>query len=174
MRILENPNPTPNTVHICEKCQCKFEYTEKDVIKHTDSDANGRIGGTHYYSYQESVNCPNCGEPYIIKRESGYSSSCISHQIDDDEIANKFKDKLISMYDENLANKWTIYIFPSVNPDGEYHGWTHNGPGRTTVYSNAPTHQGIDMNRTWSTDWVKYASDRNQSTRSCRYSSRTP
>ena len=77
------------------------------------------------------------------------------------KIANKFKDKLISMYDENLANKWTIYIFPSVNPDGEYHGWTHNGPGRTTVYSNAPTHQGIDMNRTWSTDWVKYTSNRN-------------
>lgn len=77
------------------------------------------------------------------------------------KIANNFRDRLISMNDIDLANKWTIYIFPSVNPDGEYYGWTHNGPGRTTLYSAAPEHQGIDMNRTWSTDWVKYKTVRN-------------
>lgn len=77
------------------------------------------------------------------------------------KIANSFKDRLISMNDIDLANKWTIYIFPSLNPDGEYYGWTHNGPGRTSLYSNAPEHKGIDMNRTWSTDWVKYTTDRN-------------
>ena len=77
------------------------------------------------------------------------------------KIANAFKDRLNSMDDADLANKWTIYIFPSVNPDGEYHGWTHDGPGRTTLYSDAPSHQGIDMNRTWSTDWVQYTTTRN-------------
>ena len=77
------------------------------------------------------------------------------------KIANAFKDRLNSINDTSLANKWTIYIFPSVNPDGEYYGWSHNGPGRTTLYSDAPGHKGIDMNRTWSTDWVKYTSDRN-------------
>ena len=77
------------------------------------------------------------------------------------KIAEQFKDKLISMNDIDLANKWTIYIFPSLNPDGEYYGWTHNGPGRTTLYSDTPEHKGIDMNRTWSTDWVKYTTDRN-------------
>ena len=77
------------------------------------------------------------------------------------KIAEQFKNKLISMNDIDLANKWTIYIFPSLNPDGEYYGWTHNGPGRTSLYSNAPEHKGIDMNRTWSTDWVKYTTDRN-------------
>ena len=77
------------------------------------------------------------------------------------KIANAFRDRLISINDIDLANKWTIYILPSVNPDGEYYGWSHNGPGRTTLYSDAPNHKGIDMNRTWSTDWVKYTSDRN-------------
>jgi DNA-directed RNA polymerase subunit RPC12/RpoP len=99
MRIIENPNPLPTTEHVCAKCQCKFEYTEQDVIKHHDSDANGRIGGTHYYCYQESVNCPNCGETYIIKSKSGYTSSCITHQMDDEEIASKFK-QLLGTEDE--------------------------------------------------------------------------
>ena len=94
MKILENPNPVPSMVHVCEKCQCKFEYTDNDVKKQTNSDANGRIGGTHYYSHQESVDCPNCGETYIIKSESGYASSCISHHINEEEIANQFKELL--------------------------------------------------------------------------------
>ena len=77
------------------------------------------------------------------------------------KIANAFKDKLMALKDPNIEKNWTIYIFPSVNPDGEYNGWSHNGPGRTTLYSDAPEHKGIDMNRTWSTDWVKYTTDRN-------------
>lgn len=77
------------------------------------------------------------------------------------KIAEALKDRLISMQDYSLADKWTIYIFPSLNPDGEYHGWSHNGPGRTTLYSAAPKNKGIDMNRTWSADWTKYTSTRN-------------
>ena len=42
------------------------------------------------------------------------------------KIAEKFKEEIASNNDANLASKWTIYIFPSVNPDGEYYGWTHN------------------------------------------------
>jgi hypothetical protein len=81
MKILENPNPVPSIIHTCEKCGCKFEYTERDIIKYSNSDANGRIGGTYYYCYQESVDCPNCGEPYIIKKESGYTNSCIEYPV---------------------------------------------------------------------------------------------
>lgn len=77
------------------------------------------------------------------------------------KIAESFKERLLNMQDENLANKWTIYILPSLNPDGEYHGWSHNGPGRTTLYSAAPNNQGIDMNRTWSAGWTKYKTQRN-------------
>ena len=77
------------------------------------------------------------------------------------KIAEKFKDKLIQMQDDNLANKWTIYIFPSLNPDGEYHGYSHNGPGRCSLYSSISSHKGMDLNRCWSTSWVKNTNNRN-------------
>ena len=65
------------------------------------------------------------------------------------EIADRFNDKLVSSKDYDLAQKWTIYIFPGVNQDGLTNGYTNNGPGRTTLYSQAPNHQGIDLNRCW-------------------------
>ena len=77
------------------------------------------------------------------------------------KIAEAFKEKLLLMQDRDIANKWTIYIFPSVNPDGEYYGYTHNGPGRTTLYSAAPENKGIDINRGWSTGFKQYTGDRN-------------
>lgn len=94
MKILENPNPAKSMVHVCEKCQCKFEFTSQDVKVKASSDANGRIGGTHYYSRQVSVNCPNCGESYILENKSGYSSSCINHMNSDDEVESRFKELL--------------------------------------------------------------------------------
>lgn len=76
-------------------------------------------------------------------------------------IANEFKDYLYNNMSENLVNEWTIYIFPSLNPDGEYDGWTNNGPGRTTLYSYAPNNKGIDMNRGWSVGFQRQTGDRN-------------
>ena len=69
-------------------------------------------------------------------------------------IAEDFKNKMLEMQDEELANKWTIYLFPSVNPDGENYGWTNNGPGRTSLYSAAPNNKGIDINRCWSAGYT--------------------
>ena len=77
------------------------------------------------------------------------------------KIAEEFKNNLLARQDEELADKWTIYIFPSVNPDGEYHGYTNNGPGRTTLYSEAPERKGIDINRGWSTGFTKNKTKRN-------------
>lgn len=71
-------------------------------------------------------------------------------------IAEEFKNKLIQMQDMNIENKWTIYILPSVNPDGEYHGWSNNGPGRLTLHSNAPGNGGIDLNRCWHINGTSY------------------
>lgn len=76
-------------------------------------------------------------------------------------MANQFKDYLYNNLSEDLINEWTIYIFPNLNPDGQYDGWTNNGPGRTTVYSNAPNHQGIDMNRACSIGFQRMTSARN-------------
>ncbi len=69
------------------------------------------------------------------------------------KIADAFYEKLKVNNDMSLANKWTIYIFPEVNPDGRNYGTTNNGPGRTTLYSADSKHKGIDLNRCWSTSF---------------------
>ena len=78
-------------------------------------------------------------------------------------IALAFKDRLLQMQDQNLANKWTIYILPEVNPDGRKYGWTQNGPGRTSLYSKAPGNKGVDINRCWQTGntYTRYTDNRN-------------
>ena len=72
-----------------------------------------------------------------------------------DELFNYLK----KYYPDDLVEKYTIYIFPSVNPDGAYNGWDNDGPGRTTLYSWAKNNKGIDMNRCFS---VGYKSMKNQ------------
>lgn len=64
-------------------------------------------------------------------------------------IANRFKDHL-KKNDYSQLKNWTIYIFPALNPDGLEEGYTHDGPGRTTMTSDFG--KGIDMNRSWKTD----------------------
>ena len=77
------------------------------------------------------------------------------------KIAEQLKNKLIQLQDRELDKKWTIYIFPMVNPDGQKYGTTHNGPGRTTLYSAAPGHKGVDMNRCWSSNFEEKTNNRN-------------
>ena len=77
------------------------------------------------------------------------------------EIANNFYNQLISENNNDLGNKWTIYIFPGVNLDGLNYGYTNNGPGRTTLYSAAPNHKGVDMNRCWSVGFKSMRTNRN-------------
>ncbi len=78
-------------------------------------------------------------------------------------IAEQFKTYMENITDRDLINNWTIYIFPSANPDGQTYGWTNNGPGRTTLYSSASGNQGIDMNRNWQTgsSYTRYTDARN-------------
>ena len=79
-------------------------------------------------------------------------------------IAERLKDYLIRLGRSDIFKNWTIYLFPQVNPDGANHGWTNNGPGRTTLYSNSRGNRGIDLNRNFridGTDHVRYTSDRN-------------
>ncbi len=79
-------------------------------------------------------------------------------------IAEEFKKYLTNLRDASIFNNWTIYIFPDVNPDGQTYGWTHNGPGRTSLVSSAPTRAGIDLNRNWQPTgetYVRYSGERN-------------
>lgn len=77
------------------------------------------------------------------------------------DIANNFYNTLVSKQDQELAKDWTIYICKEVNPDGRRLGTTHNGPGRTTLYSKAK--KGIDLNRCWQTgsEYKIYTNNRN-------------
>lgn len=79
------------------------------------------------------------------------------------DIANQFYNKLRNEKDYDLAEKWTIYLFPGVNQDGLKQGDTNNGPGRTTLYSQAPGNKGIDLNRCWQVGdyYQRYDDDRN-------------
>ena len=76
-------------------------------------------------------------------------------------IAENFINELRARNDSDLARKWTIYIFPEINPDGRNYGWSHDGPGRTSLYSAASENKGIDINRCWSTNFVPMYNDRN-------------
>ena len=76
-------------------------------------------------------------------------------------IAENFINELRARNDSDLAKKWTIYIFPEINPDGRNYGWSHDGPGRTSLYSAASGNKGIDINRCWSTSFVPMYNDRN-------------
>ena len=61
---------------------------------------------------------------------------------------------------------WTVYVLPSMNPDGLISGYTKDGPGRlTTSYLTSSGTlsyaKGIDMNRSFPTGWTSYTSARN-------------
>ncbi len=76
-------------------------------------------------------------------------------------MANEFFKYLKTDMPEDLVDKWTVYIIPVSNPDGQYNGWTNNGPGRTSVYSLASGHKGIDMNRCFPVGFKADNSSRN-------------
>ncbi len=61
---------------------------------------------------------------------------------------------------------WTVYVLPSMNPDGLIDGYSNNGPGRlTTTYidssGNLSSAHGVDMNRSFPTGWKRNTSNRN-------------
>ena len=76
-------------------------------------------------------------------------------------IANEFFEKIKKEMPNDLAEKWTIFVLPCLNPDGEYNGWTNNGPGRTTLYSWASNNKGIDMNRCFPVGYKSSKNSRN-------------
>ncbi|MBK1810543.1 SH3 domain-containing protein [Clostridium sp. YIM B02505] len=70
-------------------------------------------------------------------------------------IAIELLKTLASIDKVNGLNGWTVYVAPSMNPDGLMEGWTNNGPGRCTITTS------IDLNRSFPTGFSVDTSSRN-------------
>lgn len=77
---------------------------------------------------------------------------------------------MMETLENNLAlvnhTGWSIYVLPCLNPDGLIDGIGCYGPGRcTTTYltgdGELSTARGIDMNRSFPTNWIPFSSYRN-------------
>ena len=140
-------------------------YVFKDVDKNIKTGLYGMSGlmykgtGGHYLEYYQIGN----GDKHLFLNFSihGFEDSYSNDGSELTYIANEFWEYLKNNLTDSLANQWTIYILPVSNPDGQYDGWSHNGPGRTTVYSWAPGNQGIDMNRCFPVGYTRTYSQRN-------------
>ena len=149
-----------------DKDKQKFKFTDlKDFIKLSN--------GTYGYSGIKIEGDPNGSNLKYYKFGSGTNvlfATFAVHGFEDKwnndgtelvKIAAGFWNNLKTGNYYDIAYKWTIYLFPEVNPDGRRFGWTNDGPGRTTLYSLDPNHTGIDMNRCWSSDFHAFHNSRN-------------
>ena len=72
IKIIENPNPVKEEIQVCDKCKCKFSYTQGDIK--IDSWDNGILGPGYYGYKKEYIYCPNCGESITISSEDSNSN----------------------------------------------------------------------------------------------------
>lgn len=61
IKILKNPNPAQEFVLTCNKCQCKFSFTNGDTYK-----MQSLFGTT---GFEPTVTkCPNCGHELLVRQ----------------------------------------------------------------------------------------------------------
>ncbi len=78
------------------------------------------------------------------------------------DTAEQLRQTLLVQYNKLIVpGNWSVYILPTLNPDGLYDGWTCNGPGRCTTTSLAPGGKGIDLNRCFPYRFSANSSSRN-------------
>lgn len=80
--------------------------------------------------------------------------------------ANELMKQLDQNRDRITDYGWSVYVLPSMNPDGLIDGYTCNGPGRcTTSYLNSAGElvysTGVDLNRSFPHNWTQYSDSRN-------------
>lgn len=80
--------------------------------------------------------------------------------------ANQLKATLEANISTIEKKGWTVYVLPTMNPDGLNDGYSHNGPGRcTTTYltssGSLSSAHGIDMNRSFPSNFISYSDSRN-------------
>ncbi len=83
------------------------------------------------------------------------------------DTANQLMNTLRTNYNTLIASgDWSVYVLPTLNPDGLYDGWTCNGPGRCTTHyltisGGDVTGKGIDMNRCFPYKFTPRSDSRN-------------
>ena len=115
-------------------------------------------GGTYLKYYQIGTGSKHLFLNFSIH---GFEDSYSKDGSELTYLANELFTYLKKNMTDELIQKCTIYILPLSNPDGQYNGWTNNGPGRTTLYSWAGGHKGIDMNRCFPIGYTSTQSERN-------------
>ena len=84
----------------------------------------------------------------------GYEDAWAADGLELCKLANRLIETLAAET-ADWKSTWSVYIFPVANPDGITEGYTHNGPGRTTVS------KGIDINRCFPSNFVATYTARN-------------
>ena len=131
---------------------------EKGIYGKSGAVVQGKSGGSNleYFRYGSGENVM-----FLTFCVHGYEDSWDRDGGVLVETANNLYQKLIEENDKSIAKKWTVYIFPEVNPDGRRLGDSNYGPGRRTLYSKIG--KGIDINRSWQTGsyYKTYTDNRN-------------
>lgn len=108
--------------------------------------------GKHSLRYYRIGTGPNALA--IVFAVHGYEDAWAADGLELCKLANQLIDAL-SAEDAEWKSIWSVYIVPVANPDGITDGYTHNGPGRTTVST------GVDFNRCFPTNFVSSYTARN-------------
>lgn len=158
IQFIDSKGKVLKTEEYNTKVHNKIEYSEGIYGKTGLKESNQGGSDLNYYKYGNGENVF-----FATFAIHGFEDKWSKDGKELVDIANQFYQKLINDKDFEIAEKWTIYIFPGVNKDGLKNGWTNNGPGRTTLYSKAPNNKGIDLNRCWQigSSYQKYSDDRN-------------
>ena len=85
----------------------------------------------------------------------GYEDAWAADGLELCKLANRLIETLGAETTATWRSTWSIYVIPAANPDGITDGYTHNGPGRTTVSA------GVDLNRCFPTNFVSTYEARN-------------
>ena len=140
---------------------CLLKYFDKHIEEGTYGVSGLKVKGTGGYDLRYYKVGNGSKKLFLNFSIHGFEDSYSYDGAELTYMAEQFYSYLRKNITEDLVNEWTIYILPVSNPDGQYNGWTNNGPGRTTLYSWAPGNKGIDMNRCFPVGYKSLSGDRN-------------
>ena len=140
---------------------CLLKYFDKHIEEGTYGVSGLKVQGNGGYDLRYYKVGNGSKKLFLNFSIHGFEDSYSNDGAELTYLADQFYSYIKKNISEDLVNKWTIYILPVSNPDGQYNGWTNNGPGRTTLYSKASGHKGIDMNRCFPIGYKSLSGDRN-------------